>query len=144
MKTLILFLAALFFLFSGFQISYADTYFQTFEIVEINDKGIILKDFEDGKFGIKKDPSGFKVGDMVRYDTVRDILRKSAWQPAKIKKMGDTTITLKLRNGDLVDIKMKTKYRNEFNEGDLVKYKAKEDQLKKSSHDFSDFQQLED
>lgn len=54
--------------------------------------------------------------------------------------MSGTTITLELRNGGRVDIKMTTKYRNEFKEGDLVKFKAKEDQLKKSSHEISDFE----
>lgn len=139
MKTIIFFTAAVLLVFSGFQNCYAKTYYRTFEVAEITSDGIILKDFEGGRFLIDKDPSGFNVGDSVRYDTVRDRLKKNPWQPAKIIKMTDRIITIKLNNGDKVDVNMRSKYRGEFNEGDQVHYKASKGQIKKSN-----LQQLDD
>ena len=79
MKKLILLTTTLLLVFSFSQSSYADTYFGTHEIIDITDQGITLSGIEAP---IDKDSSGYKVGDMVRYDAVRDILRKSPWQPA--------------------------------------------------------------
>ena len=133
MKTIIFVTVSLLLVFSGFQNGYAKTYYRTFEVAEITSEGIILKDFEGNRYLIDKDPSGLNVGDSVRYDTVRDRLRKNPWQPAKIIKMTDRIITIKLNNGDKVDVNMKSKYRGEFNKGDQVHYKASNGQIKKSN-----------
>jgi hypothetical protein len=130
MKRIIFLTVALLFVFSGFQNSFAKTYYRTFEVAEITSEGIILKDFEGGRFLIDKDPSGFNVGDSVRYDTVRNRLRKNPWQPAEIIKMTDRIITVKLKNGDKVDVNMRSKYRSEFNKGDQVHYHASKGQIK--------------
>ena len=110
--------------FATFQPSQAKTYYRTFEIAEITSEGIVLKDFEGGRFLIDKDPSGYKVGDVVRYDTVRNRLKKSPWQPAVITNMSDSVITIELRSGESVRVNMRAKYRSEFKQGDQVQYQA--------------------
>ncbi|MEJ2269123.1 MAG: hypothetical protein P8Y04_05035 [Desulfobulbaceae bacterium] len=58
---------------------------------------------------------------------------ENPWQPAKITKMTDRTITLQLRSGETVDVNMRAKYSNDFMEGDQVQYKASKGQIKKSN-----------
>ena len=70
MKKLIIIAAiASFVIFASFQNSYAKRYYKTFEVAEIQNNGLILEDFEGGRFQIDKDPGGLKVGDSVRYDS---------------------------------------------------------------------------
>ena len=137
MKKLVILAIALLVVFAGFPNSYAKTYYRTFEVAEITSEGIILKDFEGGRFLVEKDPStvsgGLNVGDSVRYDTVRKVLKKNPWQPAEITKMTDRTITLQLKNGKNVDVNMRSKYSNNFNKGDQVHYKASTGQIKESN-----------
>ena len=133
MKKLVILAIALLIIFAGFPNSYAKTYYRTFEVVEITDQGIILKDFEGGRFLVEKDPGDLQVGDVVRYDTVRNRLKKSPWQPAKIVNMTDRTITLQLRSGDTVDVNMKAKYSNNFMKGNQIHYNASTGQIKKSN-----------
>jgi len=82
MKRLIIFLIPMLMVLALFQNSYAKTYYRTFEVAEITGEGIVLKDFEGGRFLVEKDPGNLQVGDLVRYDTVRNRLKKSPWQPA--------------------------------------------------------------
>ena len=133
MKKLIFFTLTLLFVFSSFQVSHAKTFYRTFEVAEITDQGIVLKDFEGGRFLVEKDPNGIKVGDMVRYDTVRNRLKKSPWQPAEITRMTDRIITLEIKSGDRVDVNMRSSYRNEFKKGEQVLYYAAKSQIKKSN-----------
>ncbi|MEJ2333423.1 MAG: hypothetical protein P8Y08_11695 [Desulfobulbaceae bacterium] len=107
MKKTVILAIALLIIFAGFPNSYAKTYYKTFEIVEIQSDGIVLMDFEGGKL--------------------------NPWQPAKITKMTDRTITLQLRSGETVDVNMRAKYSNDFMEGDQVQYKASKGQIKKSN-----------
>ena len=133
MKKLVILAIALLIIFAGFPSSYAKTYYRTFEVVEITDEGIILKDFEGGTFLVEKDPGDLQVGDVVRYDTVRNRLKKSPWQPAKIINMTDRTISLQLRSGETVEVNMQAKYSNNFMEGDQVHYNASKGQIKTSN-----------
>ena len=134
MKKLVILAIALLVVFAGFQNSYAKTYYRTFEVAEITNEGIVLKDFEGGRFLVEKDPSkisgGLKVGDSVRYDTVRKVLKKNAWQPAEITKITDRTITLQLRNGDTVEMSMQSKYQGKFKQGDQIFYSASSQKIK--------------
>ena len=107
-------------------------FYRTYEVAEITDDGIVLQDLDGDRFQVNKDPEGYKVGDYVRYDSVRDILRMSPWQPAKVIKMTDRDVTLLLNNGDEITVSMKSSYRNKFIEGDAVEYKAATQQIKKS------------
>ena len=137
MKKLIIFAIALFVVLAIYPDSYAKTYWGTYEVSEIQSDGIVLMDFEGRRFLVKKDPNmikgGLQVGDSVRYDSVRNILKKNQWQPAKITKMTDSTITLELISGEEVDVNMRSKYRDEFNKGDQVHYSASKGQIKKSN-----------
>ena len=137
MKKLTILAIALIVVFASFPNSYAKTRYRTFEVAEIQSNGIVLMDFEGGKFLVEKDPSeikgGLKVGDSVRYDPVKNRLKKNPWQPAEITKMNDRTLTLQLNNGDIVDMSMKSKYRNEFKQGDHVSYNTSKGQIKKSN-----------
>jgi len=133
MKKLIIIAFASLVIFACIQNSYAKTYYRTFEVAEIQSNGLVLTDFEGNRYLVEKDPSGYEVGDMVRYDTVRNRLKKSPWQPATITRMTDSAITLNLRSGDKVDVNMRSKYRNEFNEGDQVSYNAAKGQIKKNN-----------
>lgn len=133
MRKIIFLTVAILLVISGSQNSHARTYYRTFEVAEITSEGIILKDFEGGRFLVNKDPSGYEVGDLVRYDTVRNRLKKSPWQPAKIIKMTDRIITIQVRSGEKVDVNMRSKYQNEFSEGEQVHYNAAKGQIKKSN-----------
>lgn len=139
MKKLIIAVIASFVIFTCFQNSYAKRYYRTFEVAEIQSNGLILEDFEGGRFQIDKDPGKLKVGDSVRYDPVRNRLKKNAWQPATVTKVGNNSITLKLNNGEKLDSKMQSKYRGKFDQGDQVFYKASSQQIK-----MSNLQELDD
>ena len=133
MKKIIFPAVALFLLFFNFQQSYAKTYYRTFKVAEITGEGVVLKDFEGGRLLVNKDPSGLKIGDSVRYDTVRNVLKKNPWQPATVTKMGNNSLTLQFSNGEKEDVNMRSNYRNKFKKGDKVLYKATSGQLKKSN-----------
>ncbi len=134
MKKLVIPAIALFVLFCSIPNSYAKTYYRTFEVAEITGEGIILKDFEGGRFLVEKDPSkisgGLNVGDSVRYDPVKNVLKKNAWQPAEITKMDDRTLTLKFNSGDTVEMSIQSKYRGKFKQGDQILYNASSKKIK--------------
>jgi len=133
MKQLISIALASLVIFACFHISYAKTYWRTFEVAEIQSDGLILEDFEGGRFLINKGPGGFKVGDSVRYDTVRNVLKKNPWQPATVTNVGNNTIRLEFNSGEKLDVNMRSQYREKFNRGDQVFYKASSGQIKASN-----------
>ena len=133
MKKLIILAIPLLLVFAFLQSSYAKTYYRTFEVAEIQNNGIVLEDFEGGRFLVEKDPRGLKVGDSVRYDTVRNVLKKNPWQPATITNMSNNTVTLKLNSGERQDVKMQNQYRGKFNKGDQIFYKESSGQIKKNN-----------
>ena len=137
MKKLAIIAIALLFVFAGFSNSYAKTRYRTYEVAEIQSGGIVLMDYEGGKFLVEKDASkikgGLKVGDSVRYDATKKRLKKNAWQPATITKMNDRTVTLQFKNGDSADVKMRSKYRKDLKKGDQVSYSVSKDQIKKNN-----------
>lgn len=50
--------------------------YRTYEVVEVTEKTVTIKD-KDGKvLVLEKDPKDFKAGDIVRYDSKRNRLRK--------------------------------------------------------------------
>ena len=118
MKKLVILAVALIVVFASFPSSYAKTRYGTFEVAEIQSNGIVLMDFEGGRFLVEKDPNsikgGLKVGDSVRYDSAKNKLKKNSWQPAEITNIGSNSISLKLKNGDTAEVNMRSKYQNEF------------------------------
>lgn len=139
MKKLIIVAIAFLAIFACFHNSYAKTFYRTFEVAEIQGDGIVLSDFEGGRFLIEKDPRGLKVGDSVRYDSVRNVLKKNPWQPATVTRMSDSTITMQFKNDDTIDLALQSKYRGKFKKGEQIFYKASSKQIKKSN-----LQQLEE
>lgn len=133
MKKLLILSISLLLVFALLQISYARTFYRTFEVAEITDAGIVLKDFEGGRIVVNKDPSDYKVGDIVRYDKVRQVLKKSPWQPATVIEMNSSTVKLQLHNKEQVSVNMRSHYRGKFTVGDTVQFKASTRQIKKSN-----------
>ena len=137
MKKLLILSIAVIVVFAGFSNSNAKTRYKTYEVAEIQSGGIVLMDFEGATFLVEKDPSkisgGLKVGDSVRYDSAKNRLKKNSWQPAEIIDMTDSTLTLKLNNGDTVDVGMHSKYRNKFSKGDQVHYNPSKSQIKSNN-----------
>ena len=80
-----------------------------------------------------KDPGKLKIGDSVRCDKVRNVLKKNPWQPAIVTMMDNNTVTLKLNNGEKSDVNMRSQYRGKFKQGDQVIYKKSSEQIKKSN-----------
>jgi|GEM_PF-1341435 hypothetical protein len=137
MKKLIIPQLILFFVFLSFSDTSARTYWRTYIIDEITNEGIILKDFEGKRFLVHKDPNKIKggpiePGDYVRFDTVKNKMKKNPWQPAWITEIGSNSITLELHNGETAQVNMKRGYRDQFKKGDVVEYKASKGHLKKS------------
>lgn len=132
MKKLLIFAIPLFIVLAFYQNGFTRTYYRTFEVAEITSEGVILMDFEGGRFLVNKNPGNLQVGDYVRYDTVRNRLKKSPWQPATILSITDNSITLQTNSGEQVDINMRSKYRNQFSENEQVYYNAAKGQIKKS------------
>jgi hypothetical protein len=137
MNKLLILAIALVVVFASFPNSYARTRYRTFEVFEIQSDGIVLMDSEGGKFLVEKDSSkikgGLKVGDSVRYEPRKNRLKKNPWQPAKITKVTNRSLTLQLNNGDPVDVGMKSKFQGKFEQGDQVSYNASKDQIKKGT-----------
>ena len=132
MKRTIVFAVALLLVFVCFNESYArrgKNFFKTYDIVEINEDGIVIQDFEGAKLQINKDPQAYQIGDRVRYDNSRNRLKKAAWQPAKIIKITDRIITLQQNNSEIIEVNMRSGYRNKFQKGDSVKYKDSTGQI---------------
>ena len=133
MKRLIILTIPLFIILAAFQNSYADTYYQTYELAQIRSDGLILMDSEGNSHLADKDPGKLKIGDSVRWDKVRNVLKKNPWQPAIVTMMGNNTVTLKLNNGEKSDVNMRSQYRGKFKQGDQVLYKKSSEQIKKSN-----------
>jgi len=132
MKTLPLCAIPLLIMLAMFHNSYASSSYLSYEVVEIRSEGLVVRDSKGTLSLIQKDPGDIKVGDIVRYDSIRNRLKKSTWQAAEIIKMTDRTITLQTGADQTAEINMRTKYRNEFKEGDQVKYNAAKGQITKS------------
>ena len=133
MKKLLILAIALLVVLGSFPNSYAKTRYGTFEVAEIVSDGIVLMDFEGKKFLVEKDASeikgGLKVGDSVRYAPAKNRLKKNPWQPATITRIEFNKLTLQLKNGDSVDVNMKSKYQGKFKQGDQVFYNIPKKQI---------------
>lgn len=139
MKKIIFFAIPLLILLAFFQDSYARSSYKTYKLTEIRSDGIVIMDPGGGKYIIEKEPGDIKVGDLVRYDSVRHRLRKSPWQLAEIINMTNRKLTLKVSSGETVDINMRNEHRGKFNQGDQVLYNGSSGQIKNSN-----FQELDD
>jgi hypothetical protein len=137
MKKLLILTIPVLVIFAFFQNSHAKTYYRTFEVVEIQSAGIVLVDFEGSRYLVEKDPDtikgGLKVGDSVRYDNVRNVLKKNPWQPATVTSMTDGKVELQLKNGEIKEVAIRSNKQKGIQKGDNVQYKASSGQIKKSN-----------
>ena len=139
MKKLIFLMIPLFMLLAYLQNGYASSSYISYEVIEIQSEGIVVKNSKGESSFINKNPGDIKVGDIIRYDSIRKRLKKSSWQLAKIIMMNNSTITLQLKNGQNLDVNMRAKYRGDFSEGEEVLFKSSSGQLEKSN-----FQQIDE
>ena len=67
----------------------ADTYWRTYEVVEVTDNTIVLENADGGLIDIDKSrrPT-LQVGDKVRYDNVRNVLGKNVDKKTENSKDG--------------------------------------------------------
>jgi hypothetical protein len=136
MKRLIIITVALLIVIGFFSNSYARrgrNYYKTYEIVDFRVDGIVLQDFEGTRFLVDKDKQGYKIGDQVRYDNVRNRLKKSPWQPGTVTKVTNRVISLRLSDGNKVDVNMKSSWQGQFKKGDTVSYNVSNGKLKRSN-----------
>jgi hypothetical protein len=133
MKKLIILAIPLLVVLAYFQNSYAASHYRSYEVFQIQTDGIILRDFKNDFYFIKEDPGDIKVGDLIRYDSGRNRLKKSPWQLAKITEMTNRKITVTLSSGETREVNMRNRYLREFSQGDQVYYKKSSDQIKKSN-----------
>jgi hypothetical protein len=111
-------------LFCGLGSSYGKTYYRTYEIVTISENSLVLVDNDGIQIEVNKDPKDYKVGYKVRYDNVRNILKKERWQDYTVIKLSNNSITLKHKNGDILKLKsgdLKTQI-SKFKKNDHVSY----------------------
>ena len=90
------------FIFIGFQLSEAtkDDYYRTYEIIGITENGLTLQDSKGNTVEIDKNPKDYKVGYIVRYDKIRNRLRKNSWQEYKVTAVTRHAVALKHKTGD--------------------------------------------
>ena len=132
MKKLAILVMSLFMVLAFWQNSQARTPYRSYQVSEFREEGIVVKD-ETGKlFIIKKDADDLKVGDIVRYDKVRDRMIKSPWQVAKIVEISNSTATIELKNGQNREVRMRSRYRGKFSQGEDVIFNESADQLEKT------------
>ena len=136
MKKLTVLAVSLFMISAFLQISYARQWYKTYEVKEFKENGIVILDENGETFLIEKDRDGLEVGDIVRYDGVRNILHKSPWQLAKIVEITDGTITIKLTNGKKLEVGMRNSYQGQFSPGEEVLFQESDSELIKTGFHF--------
>jgi hypothetical protein len=124
MKIFLVPMLAILFLLCTISTSFGDSFYRTYEVLAKSDNSLTLVDSEGYGVKVNKDPKDYKVGYKVRYDSVRDILKKNHWQDYTVRKVSSSSITLKHKTGDSLTLKsgeVKTHF-NKFKKGDAVSY----------------------
>ena len=132
MKKVVMAAIVMLFLLCTISSSFGDTFWRTYEVVAISDNSLTLVDSDGIQIEVNKDPKDYKVGYKVRYDDVRDILKKDRWQDYTVVKVSASSITLRHANGDQLKFKsgdLKT-HLGKFKKGDKVSYDSVDQHLK--------------
>jgi hypothetical protein len=132
MKRVVMAAIAMLFLFCTINSSFGDTFWRTYEVVAISDNSLTLVDSDGIQIEVNKDPKDYKVGYKVRYDNVRDILKKDHWQDYTVIKVSSSSITLKHKTGDTITLgsgDVKT-HISDFKKGDKVSYDSVDKHIK--------------
>ena len=126
-KLTILFLVAALSFLLGYQNCFARDNYRTYEVIEILDNSLTLKDSDGNVINVDKDPEGYRAGYKVRYDSTRNRLRKYRWQDYEVRELTDRAITLKHKTGD--EISVQGSFSGKFAIGDRVRYDAVDDRI---------------
>ena len=105
MKIFLVPMLAILFLLCTISTSFGDSFYRTYEVLAKSDNSLTLVDSEGYGVKVNKDPKDYKVGYKVRYDSVRDILKKNHWQDYTVRKISSSSITLKHKTGDSLTLK---------------------------------------
>jgi hypothetical protein len=103
-----------------YQISFARDNYKTYDVVEVYEDGLALRDREGNIIDVDKDPEGYKAGYKVRYDSTRNRLKKYRWQDYEVRGVTNKVITLKHNTGD--EITVQGNFKGKYNIGDKVRY----------------------
>ena len=134
-KRLVIPAIVMLFLLCTISTSFGDTFWRTYEVVAISDNSLTLVDSDGVQIEVNKDPrdhEDYKVGYRVRYDNVREVLKKDRWQDYTVVKVSPSSITLRHENGDQLKFKsgeLKTQL-GKFKKGDKVSYDSVDQHLK--------------
>ena len=123
-KTILIPTIVMLFLFCSLGSSYGDMYYRTYEVVAISGNSLTLVDNDGIEIEVNKDPKDYKVGYKVRYDNVKNILKKERWQDYAVIKVSNNSITLRHKNGDILKLEagdLKT-HISKFKKDDHVSY----------------------
>jgi hypothetical protein len=132
MKRLVMPAIVMLFLLCTISSSFGDTFWRTYEVVAISDNSLTLVDSDGTQIEVNKDPKDYKVGYRVRYDDVRDVLKKDRWQDYTVRKVSSSSITLVHKTGDTLTLgsgDVKTQL-GKFKKGDAVSYDSVDKHLK--------------
>ena len=132
MKKILVPVLVILLLFCSMNSSFGDTYWKTYEVVKISDNSLTLVDSDGTQIEVNKEPKDYKVGYRVRYDDVRNTLKKDRWQDYMVRKISSSSITLVHKTGDTLTLgsgDVKTKL-GKFKKGDAVSYDAAGEHIK--------------
>ena len=87
-----------------------------------------LQDSKGNTVEIDKNPKDYKVGYIVRYDKIRNRLRKNSWQKYKVTAVTRDAVTLQHKTGDTLSVD--GYYIGKYNVGDQVRYNYDKNKLK--------------
>ena len=128
MRRLLIPAIVILFLLTCISSSFGRTFWRTYVVEEVTDNSLILKDiYTGGMVEAQKDPTGYKVGYRVRYDGVRDVLRKSQWQDYTVTGASDFSLTIEHKGGEI--LKFEDGFEGKYKVGDKVSYDANEQDL---------------
>lgn len=119
-KLTILFLVVPLCVLMGYEISFARDNYRTYEVIEISDNSLTLKDSGGNVINVDKDPEGYRAGYKVRYDSSRNRLKQYRWQDYDVHEVTDKTIRLKHKTGD--EISVNGNFSGKYAIGDRIRY----------------------
>ena len=133
MKKVVMAAIVMLFLLCTISSSFGDTFWRTYEVVAISGNSLTLVDSDGIQIEVNnKDNLNITVGYKVRYDNVREILKKDRWQDYTVVKVSASSITLRHANGDQLKFKsgdLKT-HLGKFKKGDKVSYDSVDQHIK--------------
>jgi len=121
-KLAILFLVVSLCILLGDQNSFARDNYKTYEVIEVYENGLTLRDRQGNVIDVDKASEGYKAGYKVRYDSTRNRLKKYRWQDYEVRDVTYKVITLKHQTGE--EISVHGNFSGKYAIGDRVRYDA--------------------